>query len=1048
MLNLKKGLALVLAAATALTFAPVSTLSASAAATWDDDGLTATKGKIDSIASLDSFKLTTSGDDSKKTLQLAEHQDKVNGVQVKAFRITINKVVDKKNDNNYHDLVELDSPEDNVKSPLTNTKFVNNDSITGSGFQTDDSWGTSLKTETSYIVDYTNGVAGGNSQNPNDVWKIGGSLVTFKSHYSTDTNLIAETNARSTTVKVEALDSTTSSNATVLDSQTFTVNINVKATDLSIQAPADKNQAEGTEIEIPWKLENQGKTGNVTGIYVSADPEQLISSVNYGKKNPQTLGTETTTGTYAGTIKITTGMQGSVSVTINAYGTKADGTDGVVSSKSFDIVITPGNGKLRVSYNTDSTLTKYKGQKYTFTDDAETTPDTTQGIEKVKSTTNTVDANGDYKLLAKAVYGNDNQHLATIKDDTHYIQKNADGSDEATDLGSATDAATKVEDIGNVAGQKYVKYYLDDTGLLPPAEPVVENGQKTLQITASSDSSAKLSYTLVAPKTRHDAVVKTTEGKTTDGRKFTYESRDYYYNPVTGGFSGDFDSYDVAYQSGDSATTGYTNHAVKHDSDVQAGDFEIYSAAEGKKYGAVDSNGLVTLKNANFDVPLYVVITAKASDKTDNAAARKTSTFVVPIKTAQLSPLSFYAASEFGAEVDETGIIDFKPYNADGKIVLTGDHTSDKLTIDTNAGSAYVTGDVDNKDGKFSYDEATNTVSVDTSKAKDGDSCKLVIKTSSAPDIAGTVTATFNVEYHKDWKSTNTLELSDATVSKTSPRDRVVAKAGEASSVVVFDTKNFYKKANNTRGYEKLKTTDAGFDDVILTSTGWVTYSKNDGDLYVRAYAKKDGFANTKWVYAKVTYGQNATPNDLAVTEDRVVIKAGEKAEVHATASTAISFTVDDTAVATVASAGAIQVTGVKPGQTTLNVTAAADTKKGIAEKTIKIPVVITDANGEVPSENVAKPAKVTGLKVSNKKGAYVSVKWTSQGKNINYRVWKKVGKGKWVGKNVAGSKTTLSVKKGAKVQVKVKAYVKNANGKTTWGPTATKAKTFKTDKK
>ena len=72
----------------------------------------------------------------------------------------------------------------------------------------------------------------------------------------------------------------------------------------------------------------------------------------------------------------------------------------------------------------------------------------------------------------------------------------------------------------------------------------------------------------------------------------------------------------------------------------------------------------------------------------------------------------------------------------------------------------------------------------------------------------------------------------------------------------------------------------------------------------------------------------------------------------------------------------------------------------------------------------------------------------TSQGKNINYRVYKKVGNGKWVGKNVAGSKTTLSVKKGAKVQVKVKSYVKDANGKTTWGPAATKAKTFKTDKK
>ena len=1037
MLNLKKGLALVLAAATAFTFAPVTGLTANAAATWDDDGLTATKGKIDSIANLDSFRLGTATDNTK-TLQLAEHQDKVNGVTVKAFRITIDKVVDKNNSNAYHDLVELDSPTSPVTSPLTKTNLTG----TGSAFTTDDSWGGNLKTETSYIVDYTNGVAGGTSQNPNDVWKIGGSLVTFKSHYSTDASLIADTNARSTTVKVEALDSTTSSNATVLDSQTFTVNINVKATDLSIQAPADKNQAEGTEIEIPWKLENQNATGNVNGIYVSADPAQLISSDNYGQDHVQSLGTRTTAGTYAGTIKIKTGMQGSVSVTINAYGTKADGNDGVVSSKSFDLNITPGNGKLRVSYNTDSTLAKYKGQKYTFTDDAETIGLTTQGIENKKSTTNTVDADGNYKMSAKAVYGADKESLAKSENGTDYIYTNA--TDSA--LGSGT-TAKKVADITGTAGQKWVSYYLDETGFLPTAEPVVENGQKTLQITASSDSNAKISYTLVAPATLHDAVVKTTEGKNASN-KFTYESKDYYYNPVTGGFSGALDNYDVAYYNNETATTGYTYQAVKHNTAVQAGDYELFSAAEGKKYGAVDSNGLVTLKNANFDVPLYVVITAKASDKTATNAARKTSTFIVPIKTAQLSPLSFYAASEFGAEVDETGIIDSKSYNADGKIVLTGDHTSDKLTIDTNAGSAYVTGDVDNKDGKFSYDEATNTVSVDTTKAKDGDTCKLVIKTSSAPDIAGTVTATFNVEYHKDWKSTNTLELSDATVSKTSPRDRVVAKAGEASSVVVFDTNNFYKKANNSRGYEKLKTTDAGYGDVILTSTGWVTYYKNDGDIYVRAYAKKDGFANTKWVYAKVTYGQNATPNDLAVTEDRVVIKAGEKAEVHATASTAISFTVDDTAVATVASAGAIQVTGVKPGQTTLNVTAAADTKKGIAEKTIKVPVVVTDANGEIPSnDNVKKPAKVTGVKITNLKGGKVKVTWKKQNqKNIKYYVKKTVGK-KSAGKSVGSNKTTLSVKKGATVKVKVKAYIYDATGKKLVG-SYSKTVTKKTDKK
>lgn len=91
--------------------------------------------------------------------------------------------------------------------------------------------------------------------------------------------------------------------------------------------------------------------------------------------------------------------------------------------------------------------------------------------------------------------------------------------------------------------------------------------------------------------------------------------------------------------------------------------------------------------------------------------------------------------------------------------------------------------------------------------------------------------------------------------------------------------------------------------------------------------------------------------------------------------------------------------------------------------------------------------SKVTGLKVANKKGAAVSVSWKSQGANVLYRVYKKVGSGKWVAKNVTGAKTSLKVKKGAKVTVKVKAYKKTDAGKTVWGPKAT-SKTIKTDKK
>jgi hypothetical protein len=95
----------------------------------------------------------------------------------------------------------------------------------------------------------------------------------------------------------------------------------------------------------------------------------------------------------------------------------------------------------------------------------------------------------------------------------------------------------------------------------------------------------------------------------------------------------------------------------------------------------------------------------------------------------------------------------------------------------------------------------------------------------------------------------------------------------------------------------------------------------------------------------------------------------------------------------------------------------------------------------------VVAPAKVTGVKVANKKGAAVSVSWKSQGEKVLYRVYKKVGSGKWVAKNVKGTKTTLKVKKGAKVTIKVKAYKKTDAGKTVWGPKATQV-SKKTDKK
>ena len=94
------------------------------------------------------------------------------------------------------------------------------------------------------------------------------------------------------------------------------------------------------------------------------------------------------------------------------------------------------------------------------------------------------------------------------------------------------------------------------------------------------------------------------------------------------------------------------------------------------------------------------------------------------------------------------------------------------------------------------------------------------------------------------------------------------------------------------------------------------------------------------------------------------------------------------------------------------------------------------------------KPAQITGVKLGNKKGAKVVVKFNKDNtsKNIKYYVQKKVGK-KTSGKSVGSNRTILSVKKGATVKVRVKAYYYDANGEKhvgAWSKWVTK----KTDKK
>lgn len=106
-------------------------------------------------------------------------------------------------------------------------------------------------------------------------------------------------------------------------------------------------------------------------------------------------------------------------------------------------------------------------------------------------------------------------------------------------------------------------------------------------------------------------------------------------------------------------------------------------------------------------------------------------------------------------------------------------------------------------------------------------------------------------------------------------------------------------------------------------------------------------------------------------------------------------------------------------------------------------------------ASSTTKPSKVTGLKVTNKKGAKATVTFSKVTTNetMRYYVQKQVRKnskakwGKSAGKSIGSTKTTLSVKKGYQVRVRVKAYYYDAEGNKQVGAYSS-WKTLKTDKK
>jgi|GEM_PF-683025 len=475
---------------------------------------------------------------------------------------------------------------------------------------------------------------------------------------------------------------------------------------------------------------------------------------------------------------------------------------------------------------------------------------------------------------------------------------------------------------------------------------------------------------------------------------------------------------------------------------------DVVVKSESRNLTFLSSDSTIASVESNYQGKYYKAhITAKSAGTAtlsiyvNGTTNNKGKIYTIPIEVSQNGKDAFDISDSenlYQSEVKDTIYLDAADQTASNTV------NSTKLTIASKGGLKI-------KNLKSSNDSVVTVGSDGTLKA-----------TAKIADLASPKTATITWSSVSDFsKNVTGSDGSITVVVWAKPRaqftvDPVVLDLGSAAKRTATLTTNpvltnvvWSEDADNKNGDElgedndKIYTlTNSATGNTQTTAT---VVARAYGTAHVKALVTETATTRPTAVKTTVTVGAE-NKNVLTSDQTSLLLTEGDTATINVSASDAtkaIAVSSDKTDVATAVSGAAVSgkvpvtVTAVKAG--TANIVVKSD-----GADTLTIPVVVVSKNA---IEN-ATPEKVTGLKVSNKKGAYVSVKWTSQDKNINYRVYKKVGNGKWVGKNVAGSKTTLSVKKGAKVQVKVKSYVKDPNGKTTWGPAATKAKTFKTDKK
>ncbi|MDD6381566.1 MAG: Ig-like domain-containing protein [Lachnospiraceae bacterium] len=461
---------------------------------------------------------------------------------------------------------------------------------------------------------------------------------------------------------------------------------------------------------------------------------------------------------------------------------------------------------------------------------------------------------------------------------------------------------------------------------------------------------------------------------------------------------------------------------------------------------AVDQNGNISLTKNAFDnnntsslytvsSTIYVTVPKTGSGKGTSAEL----TIAVPVVYTKTDATTLTVRAVSNQKILAQMVGSNNNYNSDMTklptiYLSTQDKKSDKITVESKSGAVYSTGVVykstsDDRtlSDKVQYDNATGTVSL-----KDNATAGEALLVLTAYNNGSNVNTKTNIYLRvvvSNKKAAGVITADPATITLNA-----VNNTAKVAAKSTYPTTLHYEFVKEIGSDDKTSSGDLTLGEY----TGNITYTgRNAGSAVIRisGYETADALAPAEaWV--TVNYSADKNAQTITVDPASVNLKAGETAQINAksvVSGAALTYKSSDETVATVDATG--KVTAVAAGNATITVSAPATDTFAAGTATVAVKVTST------------APAKVTGLKVKNAKGAKVSVTWNSQDKNVQYRVYKKVGNGKWIAKNVTKGKASLSVKKGAKVQVKVKSFVKDADGTTVWGPKAAK-KTLKTDKK